>query len=788
MDLSDYLDRRYAVDRAMVKEVALQTDSALETLLETNLGRRGWPYSLTNGQSLKSDPFSQSTAAMILHAVAVAYGVISDSVLAPRVEPGMVRTAKGKKRKPADVKNLLSNGASALISELNATSARTHGRALTVSSTWGVDSPLTLTWIYELLNETDVVDRTESQPILIKVRKLAKKRIDALVKDPTLVDLEFESTDSYPVEQHPFILLRSLQLAQAVGIDRSFDLQFGKLPSIFLNQLHAELSNSEIQDGGFDPACLVFALEGLLIISPEAITDSILHQVVEVLGRAPSVATHWQPVRPLVANKRGFTLLPQSVEVANSYLRICGLERDRRISEEPLFTRSFAVLQSYTDWLLSRVFSMRVEVRAQKKDVQGWQSEHTYKPNIVHSWATSQVVLFLQYYSVMLQEHIAHASRVAAKLDFRSQTTSLDKSSEKWDKSKGHEPLQQLPPENLFRAYNRVDRLFVLPRTKPSDSRSSPKYSILLYGPPGTGKTSFAEALAEALHYDLIIVSPSDFIRSGEAGVEERAKRIFDVLLEQSNCVILFDEIDRLLLDRDSDEYLAQGDMFQFMTPSMLTKINDLRKQERSVFIIATNYAERIDGAIKRPGRIDEQIALLPPDKIQRAAIIKDCAKEVGLALRGPRIEYIVKKTPLYTFSELKYIVQSIANKVKEEHLRQTSAVERVLRENGSPTISLKSYEGRFYGASETNIEEPASNPSVAGVSGKDRDPGDVASGPWKEFALLTYLQTEIDLASIPPWAKRVLNQRELLDGLGDDIAKPLRDYINQKEKSKEKS
>ncbi len=40
-------------------------------------------------------------------------------------------------------------------------------------------------------------------------------------------------------------------------------------------------------------------------------------------------------------------------------------------------------------------------------------------------------------------------------------------------------------------------------------------------------------------------------------------------------CVILFDEIDRLILDRDSKAYSEQSDVFQFMTPSMLIKIQE---------------------------------------------------------------------------------------------------------------------------------------------------------------------------------------------------------------------
>ena len=77
------------------------------------------------------------------------------------------------------------------------------------------------------------------------------------------------------------------------------------------------------------------------------------------------------------------------------------------------------------------------------------------------------------------------------------------------------------------------------------------------------------------------------------------------VLRAQSDSVVLFDEIDNFLLDRDTRRYAKQETVLQFMTPGMLTKLNDLRRAERIILVIATNYENRIDPAIKRPGRID---------------------------------------------------------------------------------------------------------------------------------------------------------------------------------------
>src|SRR5262249_23912624 len=93
-------------------------------------------------------------------------------------------------------------------------------------------------------------------------------------------------------------------------------------------------------------------------------------------------------------------------------------------------------------------------------------------------------------------------------------------------------------------------------------------------------------------------------------------------LRSQEGVIVLFDEIDQFLLDRNSTLYNDQDDVFKFMTPGMLTKLQNLREAEGVIFIIATNYYERIDSAIKRRGRIDDHFLLSIPDQKQRLILL----------------------------------------------------------------------------------------------------------------------------------------------------------------------
>ncbi len=145
---------------------------------------------------------------------------------------------------------------------------------------------------------------------------------------------------------------------------------------------------------------------------------------------------------------------------------------------------------------------------------------------------------------------------------------------------------------------------------------------MVLFGPPGTGKTSIAEDLAATLKWTFIEITPSDFVASGVSAVELRAKEIFTALTEQEDAVILLDEIDRLILDRDSRLYQEQGDMFQVLTPGMLPKLKQLRSRQRSIFILATNYKERLEPAAIRIGRIDKHFLVGLPDLRARENIL----------------------------------------------------------------------------------------------------------------------------------------------------------------------
>jgi hypothetical protein len=623
MTLENYLADQYNKDLQDIQAMEQVLVNVAETFaVSFDDSINFWPIEIRSDEKKSGGRESQGTSAMINAALGKMLGLFTlrDGFNAEKLPFG------DEKLEPV------------LKKSMDALAKNLSDQQCVYSKTFGKNDPLTTSHVIELI-------RAAKQKDSLKLPPSAETALSNICKVDPANHAAFEAALPLDVKwctSSAFIALRVVRATRDLG--KEFNpLRYREF---FESRLHEQLSFSSIPDSRFDPAELAFCLEGLLLCAPEAVDPVLCKRVLAVLLTTQETSAYWRPNRPFVAKPTGEIMLPLSVEGANSLLYSIEVLDSTKL-HDTLAGVALPMFRRFWQWLRAR----KVEINAFDKQCVGWHSEHINEANVIHLWDTSQVVEFLLALRKLIQRHVARETLVYSRVKI-----SEPKSADEWKEiTETYEPMSDGSITDLI--FDRVRDDFITPWTEGTPEN----YSILLYGPPGTGKTTIASSIANALKFRLITVTVSDFLGAGGALVEARAKAIFQMLEAQENCVIFFDEIDAFLLDRDSEHYRMQDTLFQFLTPGMLTKINDLRKAQRSIFIIATNYANRIDPAIKRPGRIDRKYLLLSPDMGKRRTIITKALKDFEIGGKQP-IDQMAKASVFLGYNEIRGAIQSKAN------------------------------------------------------------------------------------------------------------------------------
>ncbi|HRK29853.1 MAG TPA: AAA family ATPase [Tepidisphaeraceae bacterium] len=130
----------------------------------------------------------------------------------------------------------------------------------------------------------------------------------------------------------------------------------------------------------------------------------------------------------------------------------------------------------------------------------------------------------------------------------------------------------------------------------------------LLCGPVGTGKTYMVECLAGSA--GVPVVKLKNFRDKWVGSTEGNLEKIFRLLVALGRCFVFVDEADQSLGKRDSgsgDSGLS-GRVYGMFAEMMSNTAN----RGRIVWVLASSRPDLIEVDLKRPGRIDVKIPLLP--------------------------------------------------------------------------------------------------------------------------------------------------------------------------------
>lgn len=169
-----------------------------------------------------------------------------------------------------------------------------------------------------------------------------------------------------------------------------------------------------------------------------------------------------------------------------------------------------------------------------------------------------------------------------------------------------------------------LETTFLAPLRNPAMAAAfgqTPGGSLLMYGPPGCGKTFIAKAIAGDLGASFIHVTIADLVSKWIGDAERAIQSLFRHARSAAPCVIFVDEFDALGGRRTSGGGGSQA--MRMMVTQLLEELDGVSSVNDGVyFLAATNRPWDIDPALRRPGRIDRTVLVLPPDATARAAIL----------------------------------------------------------------------------------------------------------------------------------------------------------------------
>ncbi|CAM0880460.1 unnamed protein product [Alopecurus aequalis] len=128
----------------------------------------------------------------------------------------------------------------------------------------------------------------------------------------------------------------------------------------------------------------------------------------------------------------------------------------------------------------------------------------------------------------------------------------------------------------------------------------SPSKGVLFYGPPGCGKTLLAKAIANECQANFISIKGPELLTMWFGESEANVREIFDKARQSAPCVLFFDELDSIAMQRGGSVGDAGGAADRVLN-QLLTEMDGMNAK-KTVFIIgATNRPDIIDSALLRP-------------------------------------------------------------------------------------------------------------------------------------------------------------------------------------------
>ncbi len=215
---------------------------------------------------------------------------------------------------------------------------------------------------------------------------------------------------------------------------------------------------------------------------------------------------------------------------------------------------------------------------------------------------------------------------------------------------------------------DRLNMAFLAPLRNPEMRRlygKSLKGGLMLYGPPGCGKTYIARALAGEMGASFVSITLTDILDQFIGNSEANLHSLFETARAHAPVVLFLDEIDAIGQKRSQ----VSSSGWRGVTNQLLTEMDGIDSGNEGVFILAaTNVPWDVDPALRRPGRFDRSVAVLPPDEPARQSILRH---HLGSRpVEGIDLAHLARQTNGFTGADLAHLADSAVEYAMMDSMR----------------------------------------------------------------------------------------------------------------------